>query len=484
MIRSNVVRLGIPGLVVALILGASWKWLVITRSWYDFDTYWHLRVGLDMIEKGRITYEAINTFQEHLPFTPHEVGFQFIFAELFKWGGWSGVHLLTVTCFSFLVYGLYRLVYISQKENGLSDSGLHPLIHILIAAVAILIYCIYFKLRPQMVSTPALLWFFIWMRTFQDSKRMLSAVMMVVLAVFVSLVHAAVFPVLLVFWSFSLAESLFGGDVKRSHVFVTLFLFAAAFCNADPLHSVFYIASTPEFSKFISEWDPVNFREFPLLAVALFVYVWGLWASKSKTLFRLIFGLGILFLGVATYKTFLFLLVFVCYEFASAVESIPYVGKYKNSFLSKRPLMIGLYAIVIAILLLRGITTPYEDNKKAFPADEMDYILKQDQAPKVLASYDISGYVMYRNARVLADGRFDPFITEASKGIRERTSFERALTAFQSSDDLLEVIKADQPKYLVLPAQSKTSAARERILKELGSPVFTGSYGHVFLISK
>lgn len=153
-------------------------------------------------------------------------------------------------------------------------------------------------------------------------------------------------------------------------------------------------------------------------------------------------------------------------------------------------LKIVLPLIVLGLLLNFStvLLTPYKQPVAKYPVEEMTYILQENtkNRPKVLSDYGSSGYVMFRGGDVLADGRFDPFILEATKGVHQWTAFERSVNGLRSGY-LMDVIQSDRPDFLILSTadsnktvNSLSEVELDEVKRQLHEPDFTGSFGQVW----
>ncbi|NQX47664.1 hypothetical protein HQN87_20275 [Paenibacillus tritici] len=194
-------------------------------SYNDPDTFWHLEVGRYMLEHGKILYHAIHTFyDDRLPYIPHEAGFQLLLAPLYQWLGWPGLYLLTGLCLFALIMGLLRLGQVSRRELGLEEG--HVLLLPFVLLISCWIYYNYFKGRPQIMSSPLIVWFFIALREYQLKPQAGYAAAMVAFSWAVASVHTGVWLVIAVFTGMAALESLLARqlDWKRTAVFLLVLL--------------------------------------------------------------------------------------------------------------------------------------------------------------------------------------------------------------------------------------------------------------------
>jgi hypothetical protein len=453
-------------------------------TYNDPDTFWHIELGRYMIDHGMVLHHAIHTFyNDRLPYVPHEFAFQLVIAGLYRVFGWPGTYLLTSLCLILLIAGLYRLTWISRKELGLEER--RPVMLLLVMPVTCWIYYNYFTIRPQMVSSWMIVWFFICLREFQMSSKRKYAVWMTVLSLAVANFHAGVWPVAAVFTGMACLESLVEKRFTRRHAAAYAAIWLAGISNPGGIRSIFYIFTVTKgnFNMLINEWQPIEFAKVsnvPILLLLLF-FAAILPFTLHRKPFRFLFMLGILYLGISSYKQNLFMWLFIPYFAATLLESVPWVRSLRPRF-ERRHLILCL-AAGIAFNLFYNFAFPTRVDAKQYPVEEMNYILQHAAhgvRPKVMAPYGSSGYVMYRGADVLCDGRQDPFVTIESKGALGWTAFERSMYGF--SEYLPEIVAYDKPDYVIARKNASYKLLQEWG-KQFGQPVYKGSYGSVFKIT-
>ncbi|MDQ0902271.1 MULTISPECIES: hypothetical protein [unclassified Paenibacillus] len=462
----------------------------------DPDTFWHIEVGKEMITQGKVIDKAIHTFAgENLSYVPHEVGFQWIVGGLYSLWEWNGVHIFTLLSVFILTVGLYRLMEISRQEMGLPK--MHPfLVYVVLPLFAFYIYIAYFKIRPQIISAGLVVWFAVWLRRFAMDASVKKAGMLGILSLILANVHTGVWAVIAVFFMMQVFERIWEKKLNRYDLIALIFIVIGGIANFGGLQSLTYFLTLGEspFTQMIDEWKPIPFSSNYISFITLIVFVLsGVYSIKGRP-FRLMLFIGILYLGLASYKQFLFLVLFLPYFLAVIID--PY--KWLRVFKSLEPyirLKIVLPLIVLGLLLNFStvLLTPYKQPVTKYPVEEMTYILHKNNTidrPKVLSDYGSSGYVMFRGGDVLADGRFDPFILEATKGVHQWTAFERSLNGLRSGY-IMDIIHSDRPDFLILPTadsnklvNSLSEVELDEVKKQLHEPDFTGSFGQVWDLRK
>jgi hypothetical protein len=454
-------------------------------SYNDPDTFWHIELGKYMLQHGTVLHHAIHTFyNDQLPYVPHEFGFQIILASLYMAFGWPGTYLLTAACLLMLILGLYRLTRVSRKEMGLEQH--HSVLFLFVLTVMCFIYYYYFTIRPQMISSFLIVWFFVYLREYRMQSSNKYAALMILISLAIANIHAGVWLVIAVFTGMAILEAWAEKRLVKRSVLTYGLVYIAGLINVGGIKSIFYILTVTKnnFNMKITEWQPIKFGDwinFPRTALLL-LFVSILPFVMHKKLFRFMFMLGIIYLGVSNYKQNLFMWLFVPYFAATFVEVVPFIDKFRIKWSSK--LMVVWLTIALTVNILTAFIFPVPIDSKMYPVEEMTYILKQKPEgvrPKVLASYGSSGYVMFRGGNILSDGRQDPFITDQSKGVFGWTAFERSMNGF--SDYLPDIVVYDHPDYVITSNKFSGKPFNNSITK-FGKPVFKGSYGNVFQIKQ
>lgn len=497
--KSNVKSHKIIFVVYAALFLTLFIYMDANPSRNDPDTFWHIEVGKEMIKQGKVIDTAIHTFAgENLSYVPHEVVFQWIVGGLYNLGEWKYVHLLTLMSVFILTWGLYRLMEISRKEMGLAP--MHPfLVYIMLPFFTFYIYLTYFNIRPQIISAGLVVWFVVWLRRYAMNPTVKKAGILGILSFILANVHTGVWAVIFVLLVMQVLERIYEKKLNRHDLFAVIFVIVGGIANFGGWKSLTYfltLTNSP-FTEWIDEWKPISFSKsyFTFMNVLLFILT-AMYSIKKP--FRLMLFIGMLFLGLANYKQHLFLILFLPYYMAVIVDRFKWLGAFRilEPF-TRMKYVITLLVMGLVINFGGEMFTAYKTPMKDYPVEEMNYILQTNNStavrPKVLSTYGTSGYVMFRGGDVLADGRFDPFILESTKGVHGWTAVERSINGFKSRR-LLDVIQSDRPDFLILPVPEEKNkkdtvntlkaVELDEVKQQLGKPDFTGSFGQVWDLRK
>ncbi|WP_123040278.1 hypothetical protein [Cohnella candidum] len=460
--------------------------LLFPRYTYnDPDTFWHIELGRYMVEHQTVLHHAIHTFYgDKLPYVPHEFAFQIVISLLYTAFGWAGAYLLTAFCLAMLIFGMDRLTRVSRTELGLEPR--HPLLLPFILLVVSWIFYNYFAIRPQMVSAWMIVWFVAFLREFQMRPSGKKTVLLTLLSLGVANFHAGVWLVIAAFTAMAVIETWWERRWTKRHTFTFAAVLLAGLANPGGLKSILFILTVTkgDFNMLINEWQPIPFAKmahFPILLLLLF-FVSILPFTLHRKPFRFLFMLGILYLGVSSFKQNLFMWLFIPYFAATLPDEIPALRGMRVKF--------GTRSLAVCLLIGLAANTwqvfqqPPAVDVRLYPVKEMDFILRQTadgHRPKVMASYGASGYVMFRGGDVLCDGRQDPFVTDESKGALGWNAFQRSMYGF--GEYLPEIVAYDKPEY-VIARNDVSGKLLEDWSKEFGPPAFKGDFGSVFAIAR
>lgn len=482
-------------LIMLYIIGSCIFFIIPDFTYNDSDAFWHIELGRWMIEHKEIPKTAIHTFygDSTLPYIDHEVFFQLTTGFFYNSFGWAGVYTLNILCYFITLLGLFKLNEIAKLENKITNNNV--LILFITLLFSEIMFLLYFRNRPQIMSTPIIIWFFIYLRQFQMKKSWSISFILIGLSLLLANVHGGVWLTIIVFFIMAIIESVFKKEFSLQIIITFIMVSLVGLLNFGGVKAITYILTTSgsKFTDWILEWNPIDFSHNYIFFITLLIFIFS--SSKAmhkQNIFYFIFTIGILYLGVSNAKQHLYLLLFTPYFVTIAFKDKELKGKWSTYINMSTKKMIGSVFIGLLAALIIAINTPYKEPTKEYPVEEMNYILSnfKEGRPKVLAHYNISGYIMFSGGNILADGRFDPFITDETKDERGWTAIERSSYSFVS--ELQYVIKEDKPDYVILKHAENNKDDTETVVdilfkksvESLGKPDFSGEYGDVWKVNK
>jgi hypothetical protein len=457
---------------------------------HDPDTFWHLSLGNWMLQHGNIVNTSINSFNEHLNYVPHEVLFQITISFIYHHFSWIGLHVFSVFWLGILIWGLYKLCFTSMEEFAIQK--FHPYMHFLILLFVNFIYIMYMPLRPQMVSGPLTVWYFIWILKFRKDPTIKKGLVLGLFSLFISNVHGGIWPLLLIFYGIAIIELVVQRRKSyKAYSFTLLFILLGGFLNAGGWKTNFYIfllMNDPLTKSVNMEWQSVNFFENKVFLIIFVLILYGLIRLKTKNIFTILIAIVITIFSVLSYKHAYYGLLLLLYI-------LPDGGiTFKQSiFTVHKKHFYPIIAFSLLLFLISGFYKPYIEPVSSYPVKEMNYVLqvgKQHKKVKVLTDFTASAYANFRGASILADGRWDPFITKESRqGKNHLNAIERSMYIFGLSPNihlLKEEISLSKPDYLIYKNSRSNPLIKtnvQDINNLLGKPVFKGDYGYVWAVT-
>ena len=211
----------------------------------------------------------------------------------------------------------------------------HPLLLLIVLTVAGWVYYNYFTTRPQMMSA--------WLdRLVCRPAAALSAAPAAALCdrpcVIVAggaNVHAGVWLVVAVFTVMAILELSWERrwSWRRAAAFAPVLL--AGLLNPAGLKSVLFILTVTknDYNMLIDEWQPIPFSKLMYMPMTLLLLAFAAMLPfvLHRMPFRFMLMLGVLFLGVSSFKMNLFLWLFFPYFAATLPEQIPLLRRFNES---------------------------------------------------------------------------------------------------------------------------------------------------------
>ena len=128
----------------ALFIALLCAGVIVTYPVFDYDLYWHLANGREMLAQHRIINEEVFSYTKlGVPFSNHEWLAQLILFVIYKQSGWAGLFIFKQV----MVLTTAGFVYITGRALGV-----HPITASVLCATAILVGAYRYNIRPELFS--------------------------------------------------------------------------------------------------------------------------------------------------------------------------------------------------------------------------------------------------------------------------------------------------------------------------------------------
>ena len=118
--------------------------IIITYPIFDYDLYWHLANGREMLAQQRIINEEVFSYtQLGVPFSNHEWLSQLILFFIYQQSGWLGLMLFKYA----MVLATAGFLYLTCRMLGA-----HPIACGVLCVTAILVGAYRYNIRPELFS--------------------------------------------------------------------------------------------------------------------------------------------------------------------------------------------------------------------------------------------------------------------------------------------------------------------------------------------
>jgi hypothetical protein len=409
----------------------------------DPDTWWHVKVGLDLLASW--TFPTTDTYSHTFagqPWIAKEWLGQVLLALAYKAAGWNGVVLLTSGAYALTVFLLARCVGRDLRPSV--NFGLVFILGLLLANV--------YNARPYIFTLPIII---VWTaRLYEASARKEAPPLWLLpLMVLWANLHAAYFIGFAVAF-FAFLDLLARVQFSRPRLLIRWVVFGMA-CpfatlitpyGAQVIPLIFGVMSGHEAVPFVDEWRSFNARELRLHEAALMAMLVALLASGfriawPKALFT-VFALH-LFLSHVRFMYLLLLLVPIVVS-ADVARQYPALSiqvwaeaqrDMLERFLATRT---ALVASVVALLLACGhvLNLKVEPRPETSAIDALSFAKERGLTGHVLNSYNLGGTLIFHGVKTFIDGRTDQlFLGGFTKGYAESRTASGKATLQKQLDD-------------------------------------------------
>ncbi|OQW49271.1 MAG: hypothetical protein A4S09_12200 [Proteobacteria bacterium SG_bin7] len=369
------------------------------------DIYWHLRMGLDWIDKGLLP------FTDHYSFTMpgasiHYVAwpFQILTALFYKAVGEKYLFILLRIFFWLIPLPLIATLAKKQRWEWYHETFF-------------LLFYIYWvtwrnEPRPDMISYFLIYLEFILLFSWRDQLTLKKTLQIAGLLLFWTNFHLSSLFGFALFLCFAVEKIiLLREDWKSAKAYLqqSVIIFSVGFFNHEWVHPLFYPRpKTYQWAKYITEFDfqmPTKW-DFPFKVSAVLLILAIAFFVKKKKVLEPLFITGLLLNSI--YQPRLFSLV--------SIVTLPFLISYFQMLPNQR--IVKEVLATISIILVYGIfQTAHTQSSWARPEilrngfcpnDTLRFIKENNIRGKVFNNYDFGGCLIFRaaeNMQVFIDGR-------------------------------------------------------------------------------
>jgi hypothetical protein len=407
-------------LIFSLLAAAVMAALLLARTpalLQDPDSWWHIRVGLDMLATR--TFPTIDSYSHSFagqPWIAKEWLSQVLLALAYKGAGWNGVALITAAAISSMVFLLaWRL-----------GETLKPSLAMALALGLALLSASVFTARPHVFTLPIIVVWTAGLFRAAGAGRPPSFALLGLLWLWTNL-HAS-FTLGFVIAAIAGLEILIRHRLAQPRLLAQWCFFGAlcplvSLINPYGLKAIlatFTVAGANEAVPLITEWRPFNASATPLNEAALLLMLIGLLISGFRTgLVRALFVLFALHLYLAHDRfVYVFFLLVPMVLAAQIAEQLPklsirtWMAEQRDGLerflLGHYQAGLGVIAalfVVAAVGLARGPVI--EPGQKTSAKDALAFAVQRGLSGPVLNSYEFGGTLIFHGIKTFIDGRTD-----------------------------------------------------------------------------
>ncbi|CAN7430014.1 hypothetical protein [Bosea sp. LjRoot237] len=407
-------------LISSLLAAAIMATILLVRTpalLQDPDSWWHIRVGLDMLATR--VFPTIDSYSHSFagqPWIAKEWLSQALLALAYKGAGWNGVVLAIVAAISLTVFLL-------AWQFG---EALKPSIALALALSLALLSAFVFTARPHVFTLPIIVVWTACLFRSAGAGRPPGFGLLVLLWLWANL-HAS-FTLGFVIAAFAGLEILIRYRLAQPRLLAQWCIFGAlcplvSLINPYGLKAIlatFTVAGANEAVPLITEWRPFNASATPLNEAALLLMLLGLLVSGLRIgLARALFVLFALHLYLAherfVYVFFLLVPVVLAVQVAEQFPALSIrtwmteqrdglerflLGHYRLAFGVSVALVMGT-----GVVLTRG--PAIEPSQKTSAKDALAFAAQRGLSGPVLNSYEFGGTLIFHGVKTFIDGRTD-----------------------------------------------------------------------------
>lgn len=371
---------------------------------YGNDFYWHLKTGEYIIKNWKIPHTGIFSYyavNNNLSWISHEWLFEliiFIFQTVFSTYGAIIYIITSLVIFSFILWKLNRQNFIK-----------YPFYTILWAIASMLILANKTLPRPHLISY--ILFALTIFVAFETKKNKNNKIILLtpIISILWSNIHGGSSNLSYIIYIIFLLDSIRNKnkDLSIKYFVTTVLSISAIMINPHGIKMIFYPYQNMTYKIMLScidEWQSLNILSidgiFYLLFMITIIYI--LFKNKKQANLLHIFLISI-FVLLAIKST-----RFMPYLLIVATSIIPNYFQTSKFKVDNTPIFISV--TLIFIILTTTIVIPNVNNSFKKISDDMINYLQEKENLVLYNSYNLGGYLIYKDIPVFIDSRADIYI--------------------------------------------------------------------------
>lgn len=371
---------------------------------YGNDFYWHLKTGEYIINNNKIPYTGIFSYyaiSNNLTWISHEWLFEviiYLYQNLFSNYGAIIYIIFSLIILSFLLWKL-------NQENFIK----YPFYTTIWAVVSMLILANKILPRPHLISY--ILFAVTILIAFQIQKGKSNKIIFLVpiISILWSNIHGGSSNLSYIIYGIFLLDSIRRKDKELSKKYLTTLALSLLFIMINPhgIKMIFYPYQNMTYKVMLScidEWQRLNIFSidgiFYLLFIISIIYI--LFKNRKQVSLLTILLISIFTLLAIKSTRFMPYLLIVS---TIIIPNYFQISKFKIDIIP-----IFIFVVLVFIILTITIVIPQANNSFKRISDDMIQYLKEKENLVLYNSYNLGGYLIYKDISVFIDSRADIYI--------------------------------------------------------------------------
>lgn len=371
---------------------------------YGNDFYWHLKTGEYIINNNKIPHIGIFSYyamNNHLTWISHEWLFEviiYLYKNLFSNYGAIIYIIFSLIIFSFLLWKL-------NQENFIK----YPFYTVIWAVVSMLILANKILPRPHLISYTLFAVTILIAFQIQKGKSNKIIFLIPIISILWSNIHGGSSNLSYIIYGIFLLDSIRRKDKELSKKYLTTLVLSLLFIMINPhgIKMIFYPYQNMTYKVMLScidEWQRLNIFSidgiFYLLFIISIIYI--LFKNRKELSLLTILLISIFTLLAIKSTRFMPYLLIVS---TSIIPNYFQISKFKIDIIP-----IFIFVVLVFIILTITIVIPQANNSFKRISDDMIQYLKEKENLVLYNSYNLGGYLIYKDIPVFIDSRADIYI--------------------------------------------------------------------------